>query len=201
MNAYYQVNLKDFIDELGEEDVKSILFSFSSPFNQDIETFLREKAIEFSRQRLAATYLVFTKFKDNLELVGYYTLSNKTIDIFKKNLSSKLRGRIKKFAEYNDALKKYTLSAILIAQLGKNYTNDFDKLITGDELLKMACDRVNEIQIMLSGKVVYLECENVPRLQKFYMENGFSYFGERGLDPDESSQFKTKSLIQMLKYL
>lgn len=201
MNAYYQVNLKDFIDELGEEDVKPILFSFSSPFNQDIETFLREKAIEFSRQRLAATYLVFTKFKDNLELVGYYTLSNKTIDIFKKNLSSKLRGRIKKFAEYNDALKKYTLSAILIAQLGKNYTNEYDKLITGDELLKMACDRVNEIQIMLSGKVVYLECENVPRLQSFYTENGFSYFGERYLDPDESSQFKTKSLIQMLKYL
>lgn len=201
MNAYYQVNLKDFIDELGEEDVKPILFSFSSPFNQDIETFLREKAIEFSRQRLAATYLVFTKFKDNLELVGYYTLSNKTIDIFKKNLSSKLRGRIKKFAEYNDALKKYTLSAILIAQLGKNYTNEYDKLITGDELLKMACDRVNEIQIMLSGKVVYLECENVPRLQSFYTENGFSYFGERCLDPDESSQFKTKSLIQMLKYL
>ena len=201
MNAYYQVNLKDFIDELGEEDVKPILFSFSSPFNQDIETFLREKAIEFSRQRLAATYLVFTKFKDNLELVGYYTLSNKTIDIFKKNLSSKLRGRIKKFAEYNDALKKYTLSAILIAQLGKNYTNEYDKLITGDELLKMACDRLNEIQIMLSGKVVYLECENVPRLQSFYMENGFSYFGERCLDPDESSQFKTKSLIQMLKYL
>lgn len=67
MNAYYQVNLKDFIDELGEEDVKPILFSFSSPFNQDIETFLREKAIEFSRQRLAATYLVFTKFKDNME--------------------------------------------------------------------------------------------------------------------------------------
>lgn len=128
-------------------------------------------------------------------------MSNKTIDIFKKNLSSKLRGRIKKFAEYNDALKKYTLSAILIAQLGKNYTNEYDKLITGDELLKMACDRVNEIQIMLSGKVVYLECENVPRLQSFYTENGFSYFGERCLDPDESSQFKTKSLIQMLKYL
>lgn len=40
MNAYYQINLKDFIDELGEDDVKSILFSFSSPFNKDVESFL-----------------------------------------------------------------------------------------------------------------------------------------------------------------
>lgn len=201
MDAFLQVNLKDYIDEFGEDDLKPILFSFSSPYNFDIENFLRERAIIFAQKRLAATYLVFTNYKNKKVLVGYYTLADKKIDIYKKNLSSKLRGRISKFAEYDDTLKKYSLTAILIAQLGKNYTDGYDKLITGDELLELACERVNQIQIMLSGKIVYLECENVPKLQRFYTDNGFYYFGERDLDPDESDQFKSKTLIQMLKYL
>lgn len=201
MNAYFQFNLYDLIAELGEDEVKGILSSFRSIWENDVEQFLHKKAIEFSKQRLAATYLVFTKRKGQRELIGYYTLANKIIRIESKHLSGTQRRKIAKFASYDKDVKGYTLPAILIGQLGKNYSDDLNHEITGDELLKMACERISEIQMMLSGKVVYLECESTPRLQAFYQENGFSYFGERELEADEANDFRATSLLQMLKYL
>ena len=41
------------------------------------------------------------------------------------------------------------MSTPLIAQLGKNYQHGYNTLITGDELLKLACDKVKEIQLSL----------------------------------------------------
>lgn len=58
--------------------------------------------------------------------------------LYKKGtLSSKLSKRISKFGTYDDNLKGYNIAAPLIAQLGKNFTNELNKLITGDELLKI----------------------------------------------------------------
>ena len=49
------------------------------------------------------------------------------------------------------------MSTPLIAQLGKNYQHGYNTLITGDELLKLACDKVKEIQLSLGGRFVYLD--------------------------------------------
>lgn len=58
MSDYFKINLCDLIDSLGESKVKSILSSFSSPQNEDVEFFIKNKAIEFSKQGLAQTHLV-----------------------------------------------------------------------------------------------------------------------------------------------
>ena len=50
MPEYFQIKLDDMIGELGESEVQSILSSFSSPENKDVEDFIRNKAIEFSKQ-------------------------------------------------------------------------------------------------------------------------------------------------------
>ena len=89
----------------------------------------------------------------------------------------------------------------MIAQWGKNYADNSDKLITGDELLKIACDDVKSTQFILGGKVVYLECENKSRLLEFYESNGFKNAGKRKLEKDETSVMSGEYLIQMLKYL
>ena len=93
------------------------------------------------------------------------------------------------------------MSAPLIGQLGKNYSNGHNKLITGDELLQMACDKIESIQVELGGRFTYLECEDKPVLIDFYERNGFWNFGKRQLDADEKDNFETTSLIQLLKYL
>ena len=115
-------------------------------------------------------------------------------------MSKTLQKRISKFAEYDQNTKRYILSAPLIAQLGKNYSNGYNKLILGEELLKMACDKITEVQLTVGGKVAYLECEDKPKLTEFYSRNGFVDFGKRELERDETDKLDGKYLIQMLRY-
>ncbi|ELC8463708.1 MAG: N-acetyltransferase [Clostridium perfringens] len=201
MAGYKQFSLKEMVKELGEECVKAILSNFSCPQNTDVEKFIKIKAIEFSKQNIAQTHLVFAEYKKNLELVGYFTLAPKTFFVKKGNLTSNLRRRVSKFGNYDENIKGYTIPAPLIAQLGKNFTNGFNNLITGDELLKMACDKIKAIQNDVGGKITYLECEDKPKLIEFYETNGFVNFGKRSLDKEEKDDLSGNYLIQLLKYL
>lgn len=201
ISGYKVISLNDLIVNLGEERVDNILSSFSCPLNDDVEKFLTTKAKVFDIQFISRTHLVFASYKGELVLVGYFTLANKDFTINTKILSSNLRSRVKKFAVYNSELKNYHISAPLIAQLGKNYTNGYNKLISGDELLKIACDTVAEVQMLIGGKIVYIECEDKTPLVNFYERNGFKQFSERQLDYNDSKAMDVKYLLQLLKYL
>lgn len=204
MTGYKVVNLAALVDTLGEDVAKSILSTFSCPLNPDVEYFLSRKAIDFALQGWAQTHLVFASYKKEWVLVGYFALSNKNIRISSKVLgsaSSSLRKRIAKFATFDAQLRAYFLSAPLIAQLGKNFTNNYDKLITGDELLEEACNKIAKIQFELGGRFAYLECEDKEKLISFYSNNGFYKFDKRKLDADEVDKLEGKYLIQMLKYI
>lgn len=200
MHGYKVVNLQELVEEAGEEFTKEYLSTFSCPLNQDVENFLRYKAIEFSKQGLSQTHLVMASHKKKMVLVGYFTLANKTISVSTKNISNTTRKRIAKYAIYYQQIRKYVLSAPLIAQIGKNYANGYQKIISGDELLGIACDKVKGIQYDLGGKYVYLECEDKPALTEFYSRNGFFEFDQRPLDREET-EFDGEYLVQMLKYL
>ena len=199
--GFVQVNLAEMISEIGEDRVKAILSYFSCPLNKDVEFYIRDKAIVFAKQGWAATHLVFASYKDTLVLVGYFTLVTKVIMIYKANMSKTLQKKISKFSQPDVSMKRYIMSAPLIAQLGKNFNKGYDKLITGDELLKLACDKVKSIQTDVGGKFVYLECEDKPQLIDFYTSNGFVNFGKRNLDKDETDVMSGCYLVQMLRYL
>lgn len=200
MMGYKVANLKFILEELGEERTMALLSKFSCPLNEDVEAFLRKKALEFARQGFSQSHLVLASYKGRPEIVGYFTLANKYITISNESISNRLKRRINKFATYDRVIRAYCLSAPLIAQLGKNYTDGLNNLITGDELLKMACDKVARIQFDLGGKLVYLECEDKPKLIDFYTSNGFCAFDRRTLDPDETG-IDGEYLVQMLKYI
>ena len=204
MTGYRVVNLKVLIEELGEDAAKGVLSNFSCPLNPDVEFFLTKKAIDFAKQSWAQTHLVFASYKDEWVLVGYFALSNKYIRISSKRLgksSGSLRRRIAKFATYDSTLKSYILAAPLIAQLGKNYSNDYNELITGDELLDEACKKIARFQFDVGGRFAYLECEDKPKLTDFYSRNGFCEFDIRMLDRDETDKLDGEYLVQMLKYI
>lgn len=199
ITGYKCILLSDLIDELGKDRAKRILSEFSCPLNKDVEDFIRYKAIIFAEQRIASTYLIFTSYKNEVVLIGYYSIANKVLSVKKSALSSNYRKRISKFARFSDISNSYVLTAPLIAQLSKNFSNGYNNLISGEELLQMACESVNYFQLLSSGKVVYLECEDHPALLEFYRRNGFYDFGKRTLDKDEA--IDGEYLIQMLKYL
>lgn len=200
MTGYKLVNLRLMIDALGEQRTKELLSKFSCPLNQDVETFLRAKAIEFSRQGIAQTHLVYASFKNSPVLAGYFSLANKYMTIKADVVGGKLKQRLKRFSTYNSDIKAYCLSAPLIAQLGKNYYNGADRLISGAELLDLACQKISTIQFDLGGKFAYLECEDKHKLVEFYSLYGFCEFDRRILDKDETG-LSGEYLIQMLKFI
>lgn len=200
MDGFVKVPLKKLINNIGENGAFDILSDFSCPLNQDIEIFLKKKAIEFEKQGISATHLVFASFKGDNVLAGYYTLSTKSFNVTKSAISKSLSKRINKFATYDSDLRSYILPAPLLAQIGKNFANGYNKLITGDELLNMAVEDVRMIQQIIGGKVLYLECEDKQCLIDFYSENGFVKFNERKLDKDETG-ISGEYLVQMLRYL
>lgn len=198
--GYNQMLLSDVVSVLGEDRTQEqILSHFSCPHNADVERFLKKSAIPFSKQSIAATHLVFTSYKGKNVLTGYYTCANKYINIPRNVLSSRMRQRIKKFGSYDSDLKVYSVSAPLLAQISKNFTNGYNKLITGDELLTMALDKVEQAQMLIGGKIVYLECEDKPFLIDFYSRHGFVEFGKRTLEGDERKEMG-EYLVQMLRY-
>ncbi len=201
-SSYYQVNLQDMIDQLGEDRVNSILSSFTCPLNPDVEDFLHRKAILFSKQGYSKTFLVFWCSEDETEkyLVGYYSIASKTISVEKNAVSRTMYKRILKFQVASFTNDGCIIPAILIGQLGKNYTAGNDTLISGEELLRMAIDRIRDIQYEVGGKFAYLECENKKKLLDFYTNNGFIPFGERTLDKDETL-IDGECLMQLLTYL
>jgi len=204
MSGYIGINLKDILrdEQLGENAAKSILSSFSCPLNPDVEHFLKHTAIEFAKQSIASTYLIMASHKEEYVLVGYFSLANKIFCIDKDGLpNQRWKKRLSKFSQFDKNIQRYTISAPLIGQLGKNYTHSYNKLITGDELLKLALDKVKAMQEIVGGKIVYLECEEKEALLEFYSRNGFVNFGSRTLDRDETDKLSGQALIQMLKYL
>lgn len=200
MTGFKIVNLKIMLEELGEELTMELLSKFSCPLNEDVDAFLHRKAIEFAKQGFSQTHIVYASYKSCPEIAGYFTLANKYITINRGKISNTLRKRINKFATFDPAIQAYCLSCPLIGQLGKNYADGMDKLITGDELLKIACDKVARVQFDLGGKFVYLECEGKPKLLEFYSTNGFCEFDRRVLDKDETG-IDGEYLVQMLKYI
>ena len=143
---------------------------------------------------------MFASYQGSIVLIGYYALAMKAVVIKGSLLSSQWRSRLRRFAFYDSDLKQFTLSLPLIGQLGKNYAHHYDRLISGDDLLGIACETVREIQLMSSGKMVYLECEDVLPLTSFYERNGFFRFANRNLDGDERDLSQTPYLVQMIKY-
>lgn len=199
--SYKVINLKDIYNAIGEKRTKEILYEYKCDLNSDVEYFLKERAIEFSKQDISRTYLVMSEFKEKNVIVGYFSIASKATIIKKFILSNTKKKALLKYAKYDNASKGYNISLPLIGQLGKNYNNNYDKLISGDVLLKFACDKVKETQDLIGGRHVFLECEDIKELKDFYESNGFEYFGKRNLEKDERENNNGEYLLQMIRDL
>lgn len=200
--AYSILSLNDIIEEKGEDFCREILSAFSCPENADVEKFLTKRAaIDFAKQGISQTFLVFAPFKKKQVLCGYFTIANKYIVVSKKSVSATTARKLRKFSMPAAPNDNFVIMAPLIAQLGKNYADDCNRLLRGDELLKLALDQIKLAQRIIGGKVVYVECEDTDFLKRFYQSNGFVIFGKRKLDKDEKTDMRGAYLLQLLKYL
>ena len=188
------LNTKDKGDN-GEENLKKLLSEFSCPLNKEVEYFLKQNAIEFTKKYQSITYLVF--LKNTNDLVGYSTLAIKILSIHEKNISNTIKRKIKRVSKVDTETNLYTLPAYLIGQIGKNYAIQ-DGRISGTELLEIAWGVIKQVQAAIGGVVAFLEAEDCDKLLAFYENNHFRKFDmrEKTLLDKETIHF-----IQLLKIL
>lgn len=176
---YYCVDLQYYLSkgEAGKIILDKIISSFSCAKNVNIETFLKDESIKYYRKKWAITYLVLSK--KSSELVGYFTLSLSTT-MFNKNIVGREKRKLYfRNGLYDDASKQYIAPLFLIGQFGKNISSDTSSCISGTDLMKIVLDKLYDIQSMIGGSIVYLECEENKKLIHFYEKNGFTQFGSR----------------------
>lgn len=194
-----QINILDMLEMYGEDSCRKILSTFICPLNIDVADFIHNKAIEFAKQRIAITFLVFRETEKGNVLTGYYTLANKFVAVSADTLSNTLKKRISKFSQYDAVLDRYLISMPLIAQLGRNYSDTAREYpISGNDLLDLACQNIKKVQHIIGGKTTYIECASNPKLHEFYATHGFVPFGNREREKDELED--SPILVQMLRY-
>ena len=67
--------------------------------------------------------------------------------------------------------------------------------------MALACKQVDEIQVLLSGKFTYVECEDNEKLINFYYLNGFRRIADRKLNKLETIDGGPPYLVQMIKFI
>lgn len=200
-DKFFSVNIREYLalgndEEAGEPALLELLSGFSCLKNPDVERFLKKSAIEFTKKNQSVTYLVVSA--EDVRLLGYFTLALKPLTVRGETVSNTVKRKLLRISELDEKSDTYTMSAYLVAQLGKNFSESEGKDITGEELLKLAWDKIKEIQYLGGGIVTFLEAENEEKLLSFYRGNRFSQFDTRqtASDTDEPHE-----LVQLLRLL
>ena len=187
-SKYSVINIRRYLKndnpKIGEDRLLQVLSGFSCPKNPDLELFLKNSSIEFS--------------KENGALLGYFTIALKALTIRGETVSKTMKRKLLRISELDEKSDTYTMAAYLIAQLGKNYAGGMEKKITGAELLELAWGIIERMQYLGGGLVVFLEANNEEKLLSFYNTNRFVQFDTRLTASDPENQHE---LIQLLRLL
>jgi len=168
-----RLSISDLLKYNTEEYLQDkVLSKFKSRGNTDIEIFLHNKATFFEKSSISTTHLIFNN--DNL-LLGYFTVSNKSLILSKERVDKLSNSRRKKLMQSGQILENghIIVNSYLIGQLGKNYNLSSKKQIRGKGLLTSAFNVVLEAKELINAKYVWLECKNSEKLIDFYKKFGF----------------------------
>jgi len=157
------------------EKIEKFLKTFKSNFatTNEVEYFLHNNAIEFEKKTLLTTHLLIN---ENNELVGYFSIANKKLNIPKEVVKTFSKTKLKKIGQSSNIKKdgSYEINSYLIGQLGINFSQEIKgEKITGKDLLNEIWILLLEAKKLVNVKYIWLECENNSKLINFYKEFGF----------------------------
>ena len=132
-DKFFSVNIREYLklgsdEEAGEPALVELLSGFSCPKNLDVERFLKKSAIEFTKKNQSVTYLVVSA--EDVRLLGYFTITLKPLTVRGETISNTTKKKLLRVSELDEKSDTYTMSAYLIAQLGKNFSENEGKDIT-----------------------------------------------------------------------
>ena len=174
-----------------------ILSSFSCAYDEDIQNFLHNRAIDFENLLKSRTYLVVDEEQfenpafslDKLTIYGYISLAVKVFTV-PETTSNRQRQQLDGFSAKEHGKQISNFPCYLIGQLARN-SNVPKDTISGAELLKIANTIIGEAVKLVGGRNILVECRNNEKLIQFYLNNGFYKVSQV---PD-----KNQSMIQMIR--
>ena len=111
----------------------------------------------------------------DLKIIAYYTIALKPL-VLGRNVSKTFHKKLEGVSVSNNILP-----AFLIGQLGRNDNYQKDDL-SGGEMLSFVFDTISKVQTLIGGRIVLVECEDVPEIRAFYENNGFDFLKSRTND-------------------
>ena len=89
------VNIIDLLESVGEEEVRTALSDFKCERNSEIESFLKNNAIDFAKRKISVTHLILD---DNGQIAAYFTLTHKPSNITASSLSNSAIKTLSRYA-------------------------------------------------------------------------------------------------------
>ncbi len=87
------VNILDLLENYGEEKTHKIIDKFECKQDISIERFLKNNAINFSKQKLSSTFLLMDEYYN---IFAMFTLTHKALNITDKSFSQTISKKIAK---------------------------------------------------------------------------------------------------------
>ncbi|MFA6105918.1 MAG: acetyltransferase [Patescibacteria group bacterium] len=167
------VSLEEFIEDFGVQDFNNLAAVFSCPKDIELEAFLKDKAIINNSLSMSRTYLVVGKDETNNVpiIMAYFALALKSIDI---NAGISKTQRQKFTGTRNNNMKH--IPVYLIGQFAKNFAIPENDRITGNDLMTLTKATINNAHKRVGGRIVLVECSDVPQLHTFYNTHGFAFY-------------------------
>jgi hypothetical protein len=169
------ISLTDLVKMASERHVQEVILSFKCEKNSDIEEFLKKKAVLFETQSKSKTYLLLDKerfSRGKVHLLAYFSVALKVLDISVLNLSNR---KIKELDGFSAKIRGEAINEFpvyLIGQLAKNdlYKDDID----GEIIIRQAMSVISSAQEKVGGRIILVECDEIPALVEFYETHSFS---------------------------
>ena len=156
------VKLKKLIDTGKLDSARDAISRFTCK-DDDVESFLKNKAVDFENRNKSRTYLITDD--DGINLLGYFTLSLKALP-FSKNVSRNIIKHIDGFSR-----NIQSVGIILIGQFGKDVV--LAKDVDGASLFDLCMQTIRKAQDIVGGRFVLLECRDIEKVKSFYTKQGF----------------------------
>ncbi|MCR6546604.1 hypothetical protein [Dehalobacterium formicoaceticum] len=151
---------------------------------------MKDRAIQFEKLGRSRTFFIYNEDEDEFQILAYFTLAIQVLKIPEDKLSGRKAKLLDGFSSKIKGDKITEFPSILIGQLGKNEM--YQDKISGEEALEYCLATILEGQVRLGGRIIMLECKNIPYLIDLYEKFGFKVL-EKDYEKDE--------LLQMIKIL
>ena len=163
MDEYISVNLGKALktEGVGENRIQSVLSNFSCPRNLDVEKFIREDAIAFSKKRQSITYLVFSL--QEMKLAGFYSIAIKPVTIPAAAISKSLaNGAAKNSDEEFDPRFHYWKNARMTEEMANYFLSIVQRVKnTRSHIRRILVEREMEMHETVASGVVSSPKEQV----------------------------------------